>query len=250
MKGTFVQNEVEFNLDVNGETWRQGQMVMGRLTIKNTGSQSLANGDCGVRLAWRDQKKLKAKDTKAYQIVESKLMEEDVPAGKSATLRWRFHLKPDCPITEKRGSLHLLFGQGEDGFELGQLELQVSPLLIIDELFKIYENFFRFKLKETKTTKGQIEAKFVPPSSKEFATLEGMTLLVFIQDQHLNLNYKFAIKKIESVERNVTFRKDSKEHNQVLTPQEYLLDKDAIHLDQMRTKIDQVLDLVRTKGLF
>ena len=35
MKGTFFQRPVEYNLWIDGESWRQGDTVSGELTVRN-----------------------------------------------------------------------------------------------------------------------------------------------------------------------------------------------------------------------
>jgi len=48
MKGTFFQKPLELELNIEGESWKQGDSVYGNLVVKNHGPDSFSLKDYGV----------------------------------------------------------------------------------------------------------------------------------------------------------------------------------------------------------
>ncbi len=59
MKGTFFQKPIEYKIEVEGETWSQGDVVKGQLIVNNHGDSSLDFTSIGCHLCFVDMKKMK-----------------------------------------------------------------------------------------------------------------------------------------------------------------------------------------------
>ena len=180
MKGTIFKDGIEYGLFIDGESWAQGDKVNGQLKLKNHGEKSLNISNVKVGLALGKFKKIKSKDSKAFEIVNQKTFDEGakLPAKGEAELDWEFGLSQNCPITDKTGSLYVLYGANEDDLENGHLQLNVIPKNVFLQYFDIFEKFFRFKVKDYKSKRDAIEAKLVPPKSKEFSNLIGLNIVI------------------------------------------------------------------------
>lgn len=253
MRATLFKEGLEFKLEINGERWIQGQKVEGELVLNNLGKNTLSLKKLSVRLAWGDFKKIKARSDLAFQILDTSSLEEnlELSAGQSKNWKWSFTLNDDCPISEKNGSLFILYGDELNSSLGGDLQLTIEPKVLYRDIIKLMENFMRFKLKDITSKKGQVLAKFQPPQSKEFAALDSLLLGFNLEKQELNLNYEFKVKKLNLSATNTDLKmaKDISKLEQKWDPRRYLIGQ-SIDQDFALKQIEAALTSVKTKSMF
>src|SRR4051812_18114787 len=124
MKGMSFQKPLEFRLQVEGETWNQGDSISGVLEVKNRGSESISLADMQVQLGHGRLKRVHEKMSGAFKILEKTGMDASATLAPNAEakLQWKFPTDRNCPITDSMASLFLLYGKGEVVETLGQLQ--------------------------------------------------------------------------------------------------------------------------------
>lgn len=184
MKGLSIQSGIELRVEVAGESWTQGSAVPVKLVSKNASPVSLA-------LAIGIEKKIRSKAPDAFEILQS------VPSALSP-LSHTFELPLNARITDKTGSLHILYGL-PGNTQLSQLRLQINPHPHLTDLISILNTEFRFSLKSSSMSKHQaVEFRLEPPYSKEWASLEEMILTCALSDTSLETQFKFHRKEIDA----------------------------------------------------
>lgn len=231
MKGTIFLKPLEYNIIADGERWRQGDKIKGTLKIKNHGNDSIELPSLKISLAVGNFKKIKSKDKKAWDsLSEISLSEKfSIAPNAEAEFSWNFQLPEDCQITDKNGSLYLTFidrfANKEDSWPTGQLELVVDPKIEMEQFLEIIQNFLRFKVVQTKFSKGMVEIKLNPPTSREMSHVESLVLRMKEMDKTLELEYIFNMHVFETVSGNIMTQKKIKQVNQLLSSTQ-LLDQD------------------------
>jgi hypothetical protein len=160
MKGTSFQNGVEFKISIEGEAWEQGQPLVGRLVIQGKSESSR------VILASATERKLKNKSPDAFEVLA------ECP-GAQAQTGFEFALPLTARITDKAGSLYLLYGNALDPHALGRLRLNIVPHHVVQDLIDLLRTEFRFALKKaTAGKKDFTEFELTPPAGKDWAQLD------------------------------------------------------------------------------
>lgn len=252
MRGTLFQKPLEWSVEVLGEQWRQGDQVKVQLKVKNHGAEAVNLSKMGVAFAIGDLKKVRKKDAKAFKLLEEKLFENPVPAGEESEFEWKFIIDRNGPITDKAASPYLLFGDLGNLPESGLLKMTVGPIELFDQFFELFENFHRFKVKEKKFKNGKIETKMIAPKSREYVSVEALTLSLSTNDKNLELEYNFKVKKLDYSAANlreVSAKSVNIIEKQSLSPKDYLMFGDALDQDKVIAKIAEVLDKVKNKPL-
>lgn len=253
MRATLFKEGLEFKLEITGERWIQGQNVEGELSIKNLGNNPAQLKNLSIRLAWGDFKKVKSRDAKAFQILDTHALGSavELKPKDEKSWKWSFTLPHDCQITEKSGSLYILYGDEENPVYSGDLQLTIGPKELYLEIIKLMENFMRFKLKDLSSKKGLVQAKFQPPQSKEFAALDGLQIGLGLENQELNLSYEFKVKKINLSQTNTDLKmaKDISKLQQKWDPRRYLIGQ-SIDQDFALKQLQAALESVKTKSMF
>jgi len=252
MKGSLFQKPLELSLDITGESWAQGDLIQGELSIKNHGKETVSLKDYGVFLAWGETKKVRAKQDKAFKLKQVRPFENsvEIQSGETKNLKWALQLEKNCPITHKSGSLYLLFGKQVDLFECGLLQIDVGPQEIINQFLEIIEQFIRFKVKDKKTKGEFIEVKLVPPKSREFAGVDTLYLSVKIHDQQLILNYLFNVKKLAATVAVMTLQKSKLEFTQTLDKKQYLQFGDAPNQEGIIQAVSSIINQAKSKIMY
>ncbi len=250
MKGTVFQGSLQFHVEIEGEAWTPGQTLRGKLQVTNQGTSAVNLAQVGITLAYGNYKKVKASDPKAFTAVTTKTFDSaaELAPGSTSELTWSIVLEDTAPITDKAGSLFLVFGNLSDKTKGGHLLLTVGPRLIIQEYLKIFENFFRFKAKELRQKDDAIQIKMAAPSSKEFSSTEGLLLFIKNQAGNLDLKYEFTIKKLGYKQGGVELEKNELVFNYNLAHKDFMLGKDMIDQDKMLTHFNEVLNQVKMKA--
>jgi len=252
MKGTFFQQPLEFSLDIQGESWMQGQIVKGNLIIRNHGSEEVDLSNYGVTFAHTDAKKLKAKNEKAFSNSEQFPFPSGTKLSPSSeqSLEWEFKLSSDCPITEKSSSPFIYCGNQDELFEGGHLELQVEPIEILSKYIEIFENFFRFKRKTLKNKKGFIDIAYTCPGGKDMGQIDKLNQQLRISDGKLEINWLFKLNKLGYDEGRVVEEKVEKKFEQILEPKQYTIYGDSPNQDGIIASINEILDQAKKKDIF
>jgi ribosomal protein S13 len=111
----------------------------------------------------------------------------------------------DARITDKSGSLYAIYGVGNPPANPANLRLQIEPHLHIRDLSEVLTHHFRFTLKSTSMGKKQeVELKFEPSGSKEWASLETLTVSARLMKTELQLKFLFQRKEINALKSALT----------------------------------------------
>lgn len=242
MRGTFFQKPIEYRLEVKGESWKQGETIYGALSVKNHGGDPLDKSDIGVHLAIGDLKQVRLKSNEAFEILSSTFFKDT-----EDTLDWHFEISRNSPITDKSGSLFLLYGKGATQRALGQLQLQVQPHPLIQEFIDRFQVQYRFVVKGLKAGKHGVEAKLAPPSGKTFATLDHAIVSAKFDDDALGLRYVFNIKKVDTAAAGFEVAKAKREVTQTIAPNEYRTASGRFNQDLLEQRIKEALGVVEAK---
>lgn len=183
MRGLTVQGGVEVRIEVTGESWHQGSLVHATVNSKNGAPVRLS-------LVVGIEKKIKSRAPDAFVRIEQK-------TSATLPLQHTFALPPDARITDKSGSLYLLYGL-EQSDHPAPLRLQVEPHPHLTDLARIIVTEFRFSLKMTSAGKGNsVDFKLEPPKAKEWASLESLVLNCRISSGTLDAHFTFQRKEID-----------------------------------------------------
>lgn len=250
MKGNFFAKPLEYKLDVNGESWQQGSMLQGSLIIANHGAETILVKDLGIHLCFGNNKKIKAKDGKAFEVIDSKLPDTETILSKSETsIDFNFALNSNAPITEKTQSLYLVCGDINHPFDGGMLELNIAPIKAVSDFMEIFQTFFKFKFKTLKNKKDWVAVQVTPPDSKDWVNIQKLNLHMKVEDQKLNINFIFNLKKL-SFDSTLTGTKDSKlEVPIIMEKKDYLTFGDSPNQVKIMKVIEEVLDQVKLKKI-
>lgn len=250
MKGTHFQRPTELILNVHGEEWQQGDLIKGIFTVKNHGNEKLVLDNFGLTLAWGETKKVKAKDPKCFNnLYQKKFDKVTLAAGEEAELPWEYQTPEDCPLTDKKGTLYALYGHTDEVWQGGNLLLTVKlPKMTLD-LLQLFENFLRFKVKEIKNKKSKTEIKFLVPISKEFASVEDLTMDLSYAKRSFELEFVFKVKKLAYTQEGVNVKGDKLKLNLSLAGANLELAPGVIDHDKVLPQLKEVFETVKMKTL-
>ncbi len=227
MKGMNFQNGVEFRIQVEGETWAQGDTLRGVLVSKP--EQKLR-----VVLAEGIDKKVKSKTEGAYRILDEKTSD-------SGSIQWEFPLSRHSRISDKTASLYLLYGQSADLVSLGSLRLNIEAHPHLIDLMEVITHHFRFASKSISMGKHDfVEAKFSPPQAREWASLEFLSLQMKMSDTEIELQFLFQRKSIDATAGNLSAKVVKKSYSRTLAL------KKLLHEFNQRVNKDQFTEVVES----
>ena len=252
MKGTFFQKPLEFRLEVDGETWNQGDKITGSLNIKNHGADPAALSEFRVALAHGELKKVHAKSPEAFKILNTTpgSAGAKLESEKEFTLPWTFETNRNSPITDTSSSLYLLYGRGDATEHLGHIQLNMNPDSVIQDIIQIFVIAFRFVVKTRKFAKGSVEVKLAPPDAKAFKAVEQLILTFRYEGDTVLLSYSFAVKKIEPTASSFEIVKDKRVFEQSFAPSQYRTPSGRFNHDTIEATIREVISQVESKVLF
>jgi hypothetical protein len=238
MKGLFFQKPLEFSLNVNGESWKQGDEISGSLNVKSHAPGTEISA-AQVHLAYGHLKKAHAKDPAAFTVLESA----------TASPEWKFQTDRNAPITDSTHSLFLLYGAGEDLSKYGHIQLIMKPYWVIEDFLKELQVGFRFVIKTMKSSKGVLDVKVAPPDSRSFAALEQAFLSFYFEGDILNVEARFDVKKIEATAASVDMKKEKKAFQKSFSALDYLTSSGRFNHVRMEAAIREILEIVEQKIL-
>ncbi|MBT7609274.1 MAG: hypothetical protein HN576_05930 [Bacteriovoracaceae bacterium] len=249
MKGTFFLKPLEFNIDIFGESFEQGQILKGNMALKKHGPVEGTLSNYGVTLAIGDNKKIKKKDVKAFITIDSKEFSQSEEIEDQQSLEFSFQLDANCPITTKASSLYLLCGPRDDLLSAGALELNIIPNRWLQEFIDTLVLFFRFKLKAIKSKKDLVEYKLQAPDTKEFGAIEQLLLSLRKDGDNIQVFYQFKVKKLCYEQEGVVAKDEIIKIEQSLTPKDYKQFGDSPNQNQMKLFLNEALEQIKRKTL-
>ncbi len=197
MKGFSIQGGTEYRITVAGERWNQGDS----LSIE-IGTASAA--PVFVAIAEGTDKKIRAKSEDSFEILESR--EGDGPGFKTV-----FTLAGNARITDKSGSLYLLYGNPGAKETLANLKLSIAPHPVFLDVCDLMTGHFRFALKNTAMGKsGRVEFKFEPSGAKEWASLSHLFLRIRTENDSIELELLFHRTVINALKPGLAAEKTSR----------------------------------------
>ena len=136
MRSIFFEKGIEYQIEINGENWNQGDYITGKLSTKNLNDSTITLNSINIVLAYGLKKTIKEKKELTWEVVEKIILCENlsIQSKNIESFNWKINLGTDCPITDNKGGLYLLFG-GEEVFSRGgmiDLKINVLPLSSIN----------------------------------------------------------------------------------------------------------------------
>lgn len=243
MKATIFVKPLEYNLNADGEKWRQGDLIKGSLIIRNHSADNFLLPCLKVSLAAGSFKKVKLKDSRQWDYLFETTVADRITLGaqEEKEFLWNFKLPENCPITDKNGTVYLMFNDQDDSWPKGLLELGIEPKLVMKQFLEIFENFLRFKVVQTKFSKGMVEIKLNPPSSREFSHIESLVLRMKEIDKILDLEYNFNLQVFDATAGPMVVQKKIRKIEQKFTSKEYYIYGDSPNHDFIKTSIEAVI---------
>ncbi len=107
MRSVYFQQPLEHQIEVEGESWNQGEVVKGQLRIRNMSSKTVAVKTSQIILAHGLNKAFKEGTGVPWEVLGKQVAAQDIAlqAGSEITSGWNFNLSTDCQITDKQGGL-------------------------------------------------------------------------------------------------------------------------------------------------
>ena len=247
MRSTFFQQTIEFKIEVEGETWNQGDVINGELKIRNLGNETVFLNAIHLILAHGLKKAIKEKSDIAWETSEKLILNKDIslPSNKEELFKWSINLKTDCPITDKLGGLFLLFG-GDDVMSVGgRLDLQVNLHPILQNFLQTFTTQFRFLEKYQKRKFDWTEVKLIPPESREFPNMESVSCLLRVCDERLEVNYSFKMQGLGRSGEQMKVTKRKREFKQTILKKNYLQHGGFPNRSCFKENINQALNIAR-----
>ncbi len=251
MKAVLFDKPLEYNLHIEGESWKQGEKIKGNIKVKNHINDKLTLQNFNAFLAIGDIKKIKNKDNKGYKIINIIDYNPTINLDPTSetSLDFEFQLETNCEITQKNSSLYIICGSKENLANSIQLQLNILPIDTISSYFEILENFYRFKVKSLKNKKDYIEATIQTPNTKELGGVQKCSLLIKVNNKNLELVYQYKLKKLSYENGSVETKDINLDIDQILEPKQYEM-YGAPNQDGIRKSIDEMILKVKQNGIF
>jgi hypothetical protein len=252
MRSVYIQQPLEYQIDVEGESWNQGEVVKGQIRIRNMSSKTVAVKTSQIILAHGLKKAFKEGTMVPWEVLEKQVVAQDIAlqAGSELTLGWNFNLSTDCPITDKQGGLYLLFGGDETLTEGGRLNLQINLHPILQNYLQTFTTQFRFLEKYQKRKSELTEVKLIPPDSREYPNMDYVLCFLRIHDEQLEAHYRFKMSGLGRTGEKMTITKKNRELEQSIPQGKYLQPGGFPNRACFRENIDQALNIARPEVIF
>ena len=252
MRSVYIQQPLEYQIDVEGESWNQGEVVKGQIRIRNMSSKTVAVKTSQIILAHGLKKAFKEGTMVPWEVLEKQVVAQDIAlqAGSDLTFGWNFNLSTDCPITDKQGGLYLLFGGDEALTEGGRLNLQINLHPILQNYLQTFTTQFRFLEKYQKRKSELTEVKLIPPDSREYPNMDYVLCFLRIHDEQLEAHYRFKMSGLGRIGEQMTVTKKNRELEQSIPPEKYLQPGGFSNRACFRENIDQALNIARPEVIF
>ena len=250
MRSVFFQRPLEYQIETSGEEWNQGDSLSGTLRVRNNGGDSLSAQSVQILLAYALKKELKDGQADTWQVLETLNFNlPELAAGAQHTAEWTLPLPSDCPLTDKSGTLFLLFGGTEVLENGGRIDLQVRLHPLLQSFLQTFTTQFKFLEKHRKHVKGWAEAKLNPPDTQEYSSLDHLLCHLRVREEQLEVRHFFKVKVFSREENYVKMRRKTRELEQSLSPEDYLQTGGFPNRNYFRKRIDEALEIVRNSIL-
>ena len=252
MRSVYFQQPLEHQIEVEGESWNQGEVVKGQLRIRNMSSKTVAVKTSQIILAHGLKKAFKEGTMIPWEVLEKQVVAQDIAlqAGSELTFDWNFNLSTDCQITDKQGGLYLLFGGEEALTEGGRLNLQINLHPILQNYLQTFTTQFRFLEKYQKRKSEWTEVKLIPPDSREYPNMDYVLCFLRIHDEQLEAHYRFKMSGLGRTGEKMTVTKKNRELEQSIPQGKYLQPGGFPNRACFRENIDQALNIARPEVIF
>ncbi len=252
MRSAFYQRPLEFQIQTDVEEWSQGNVIEGVLRVRNNGTAPETLAEAKLILAYGLRKAVKKADPGAWSVLEeqSLLIQQTLDVQEEQTVSWSFSLPTDCPVTDKSGSLFLLFGGPEALREGGRIDLRVYMHSILQSFLLTFTTQFQFLEKYRKAKGEWTEVKLDPPDSKEFPNLDHLLCNLRIRDERLETLYRFKMKSFGREGESVKVVSRKREFEQQFPASDYLQPGGYPNRQFFRKVIGEALDQARQKVAF
>jgi hypothetical protein len=250
MKGMSFQSAVEFRVQIQGETWKQGDTVEIQMQVSERAANAIskAGRGYGFVLAEGIDKKIKNKADDAFSILNSNF-------DASANMLASFVLPNNARISDKAGSCYLLYGfTGADSKSivdmLGQLRLTIMPHQHIQDLVHLFVNQHRFFQKSFGFgKKQQVEVHLTPPDHKDWAFLQSLYLDLWVSEHSLNAVFQFERQEVDALKAGLSSKKVMRkiERTWDLKPLCHEFNG-RLNLDKLEGELSQVVQEYRSQG--
>ena len=252
MRSVYIQQPLEYQIEVEGESWNQGEVVKGQIRIRNMGSKTVAVKTSQIILAHGLKKAFKEGTMVPWEVLEKQVVAQDIAlqAGSELTFGWNFNLSTDCPITDKQGGLYLLFGGDEALTEGGRLNLQINLHPILQNYLQTFTTQFRFLEQYQKRKSEWTEVKLIPPDSREYPNMDYLLCFLRIHDEQLEAHYRFKMSGLGRTGEKMTVTKKNRELEQSIPQGKYLQPGGFPNRACFRENIDQALNIARPEVIF
>ena len=252
MRSIFYKHPLQYQIEIDGENWTQGEKIKGKLTVRNMISETVFVKDLQVIIAYGLKKNIKAGNESPWEVLEKQVLTKNISlhAGAEQSYEWIFQLETDCPITDKQGGLYLLFG-GEDTLsEVGRLDLPIRLHPILQNFLQTFTTQFFFLEKYQKRKSDWTEVKLIPPESKEFPNLDFVRCLLRISQEHLEAHYLFKMSGLGRSGEKIKVTKKNRELEQKIPPEKYLQSGGFPNRACFRENINEALKIARPEVIF
>ncbi|MCR9206266.1 MAG: hypothetical protein NXH75_16920 [Halobacteriovoraceae bacterium] len=235
MRGTFFLEGTELILTTKKESWGQGDKIETTLEIKGD-PQNQSHFTYGLYLC--DLRKLKKKDKACLKEAVEVHSFSDLSTANEIP----FTLSPSAPISDGATGLCLYVGDPNEPLTGGILQLSVIPWKAITEILSLFENFLRFKVKSIKNKKDKLAVVLVPPGSKEYGNIDGLTLsLQRNQEDGIKFDFEFKIKKLAYEDGQVQSKTEKQTIKKELSKKDIFSFGDALNQDGIINFFKEVL---------
>ncbi len=252
MRSIFFKNNFEYKLEVEGEQWRQGEQIKGKLGIRNITGSEFNIKKLQLIMAHGLKKVIKEKGNADWEIHEKILISQNLSVQNSFEQNWdwSFNLSTDCPITDKYGGLFLLFGGDNVLHEGGRLDLYIQLHPILQNFLQTFTTQFRFLEKYQKRRADWTEIKLVPPDSREFPNMDYVCCFMRIHQECLEVRYRFKMSGLGRSGQQIKITRKNREIEQSISKADYYQQGGFPNRSCFRENIDQALNIARPEVIF
>jgi len=202
MKGVFVAQQLQFQVDVAVDRVTQGASLPCTLTVKNLAATPQTLAGVGLSLCVGDVKKLKESPTDFEVVATAQVDLGGALAPQASTsAQYTFTLDRNCVVTEKSYTLFCRYGFVEG--PSGDLPVTVVVHPHLEKIGELLESTFQFTPKGVRSSKGWTELKYKPSSSRRYSFVNELVLGARFEAGELVLQFRFNVKKFEGLQANV-----------------------------------------------
>lgn len=248
MKSSLIDKNIDSSLEIQGESWVQGQELKGQLKLLNKSLTVQKLDTQKLLLAYVDIKKFKALEDKCYQVLATiNLGEVSLKPSETLTLPWSYQLEENSPITDKKHSLYILWGDLSKKIP-PSLMLNILPHPSIQKILELWEIFFRFTRKEILSLKDQtLEVKLEPPTAREYATLDYLKLRLKRSKGDLNFHVIASIQSIAADTTGMKLTKSEKKQEAIWKEKNYQLMPGHLNQEFVQNNINTLLNSIMNR---